>query len=328
VSTRQRPRVLLRHGELDPLDRFGPHPRRHRARAQPVAEPDQRALAVLGDAPRRRHPEAIVEDLVAQPAVVAGRLDRLHEVVHRQVALAGEVAEVPRPLQQVHVYLRCVGELHEADPVGRDRPDRIARQLARQRMPAVEDQPDRAMVGPPHDLPGVTVVADVAAPGQRLEADLDAETLRDLAERPQVVGRPVDTADRRRRDVGADEDPRGAQLAHQLELAPRPLQAARPLRFRHALEVAERLEGDYLEAVVGDHRADLCRGALVREHVRLEQLHPLEPGRGNGAQLLGQRAAERDRRDREPHASSVSARRSTASSTGRPWKIVTACSPW
>ena len=52
----------------------------------------------------------------------------------------------------------------------------------------------------------------------------------------------------------------GAELVHQLELALRPLEAARALRLGHALEVAERLEGDDLEPVVAHHAARSPRG--------------------------------------------------------------------
>ena len=118
---------------------------------------------------------------------------------------------MPRPLQQVHRHPRRVGELHEGDPVGRDRADRVDRQPARQDVEAVEDDPEPPVVGTPHHLPGVAVVADVPAPGQRLEADLDAEAVGDLRELAQVGRRPVDAAERQRRDVGADEDRRRAR---------------------------------------------------------------------------------------------------------------------
>ena len=178
----------------------------HPPRMHPVVEPDQRPLPVLGDAPRRGHAEAVVEDLVAEPAVVAGGQHRRHELVDRQVPLPREVAEVPRPLQQVHVHPRRVRQLHEGHPVRRDRPDRVARQPPRQHVPAVEDHPHRRMVRPPHDLPGVAIVGDMPPPGQRLEPHLDAEPLRDLPELAQIRRRPVDPAEARRRDVGADED--------------------------------------------------------------------------------------------------------------------------
>ena len=327
-SGRQPLGLVLGDGELDPLDRLRRGAGRHGAGAHAVHQPDQRPLAVLGDALRRGHAEAVVEDLERQPAVVAGGQHRLEEVADRQVALAGKVAEVARPLQQVHVHARRVGELDEGHAVGGDRADRVAGQAARQDVPAVEDQPDRGVVGAAHDLPRVAVVGDVAAPGQRLEPDLDAEAAGDVAHRAQVLGRAVDAALRRGRDVGADEDTVGAELGHQPELAPRALETARALRLGHALEVAERLEGDDVEAVVADDPPDLARRGLVRQHVGLEDLDPLEAGAGDGGELLGQRAAERDGGDGKPHASSVRAWRSRASSMGRPWKIPKAWSPW
>ncbi len=189
--------------------------------------------------------------------------------------------------------------------------------------------PTRGMVGAAHDLPGVAIVPDVPAPGQRLEADVDAEALGDPAQFAQVVGRPVDAAERQRRDVGADQDARGPELVHQRELAPRPLEAARALRLGHALEVAERLEGDDLEAGVAHHPADLGGRAVMRQHVGLEDLHALEARRARSrpASPTASRRARRWRSRTSSQASS-SAARSVASSIGRPWKIAKACRPW
>ena len=259
--------------------------------------------------------------IVAEPAVVACRLHRAHEVVHRQVALAREVAEVPRPLQQVHVHLRGVGELHEGDPVRRNPAHRVGRQATGQNVPAVENDADPGVVGAANDLPGVAVVEDVTAPGQRLEAHLDAEAVGDAAQIAQVVRRPVDAAEAERRDVGADEDGASAQIVHQSEFALRPFETTGALRLGHSLEIAKRLEGDDLEAVVAHHRGDLGGSALVRKHVGLENLDAFETGRSDRGQLLGQAAAQRDSGDGESHVSSWRAWRSVFSSISRPWKI-------
>ena len=48
------------------------------------------------------------------------------------------------------------------------------RKRRRQRVEAVENDPDRLVIGAAHDLPGVAIVVDVTPPGQRLEADAQA----------------------------------------------------------------------------------------------------------------------------------------------------------
>ena len=77
----------------------------------------------------------------------------------------------------------------------------------------VEDQADVRVVGAAHDLPGVAMVVDVPAPGERLVADAQAARRRPLAELAEVVGGAVDAAERDRRDVGADQHQVGAELA-------------------------------------------------------------------------------------------------------------------
>jgi hypothetical protein len=57
---------------------------------------------------------------------------------------------------------------------------------------AVENETNGSVVGAAHDLPGVTIVADVAAPGERLEAHAQAACLGLLAELAEIVGGAVD----------------------------------------------------------------------------------------------------------------------------------------
>ena len=68
------------------------------------------------------------------------------------------------------------------------------------------------MIGAPHDLPGVAVVVDVAAPGQRLVADAQAALGGALAELAEIIGGAVDAAERGRRDVAADQQQIGAAV--------------------------------------------------------------------------------------------------------------------
>ena len=144
-------------------------------------------------------------------------------------------------------------------------------------MEAVEDEADARVVGAADDLPGVAVVADVAAPGERLEADADAAGAGAVPELAEVGGGAVDAAERDRGGVRADEDQVGAELAHQVELALGAVEGAGALRLGHALEVAERLEEGEREAGVADHAADLGRGGVVGERSASKISTPSKP---------------------------------------------------
>ena len=270
-----------------------------------IHQVDERAVAVDGDGAGRAATELVVEDLERQPAVVAGGRDRREEALHGQVALAGHVAVVPAPLQQVHVEGRRVGKLDEEELVGGDRADGIRVELARERVEAVEDQADARVIRAADDLPGVAVIVDVAAPGQRLEPDADAAGGGALAKRAQVGGGAIDAAERDRRGVRADEDQVGAELAHQVELALGTVEGAAALGLGHSLEIAERLEEGKLQPRVADHGADLGRGGVVGQEVGLEDLDALEASGGNGGELLAEVTADRDGGNGCLHAASL-----------------------
>ncbi len=281
--------------ELDELDPAHPNALRHRGNVDRdvglgadhlVHQVDQRAAAIDGDRLGRAAAELVVEDLERQRPVIAGGGDGAHEVGDRQIALARHVAEVAAPVEQVHVDARSVGELHDEDAIAGDGADRPDVDAPRQRVEGIEDQPDVRMIGAAHDLPGVAMVVDVAAPGQRLVADAKAASRRPLAELAEIVGGAVDAAERERRDVGADEHQVGAELLHQVELALGPIEGARPLRLRQALEIAERLEQRDLEPVVAHHAADLRWRAVEGEEVVLEDLDAVETGRRDRCELL------------------------------------------
>ena len=172
---------------------------------------------------------------------------------------------------------------------------------AREDVEAVERQPDRRVVGAPHHLPGVAVIVDVTAPGQRLEADLDAALAGALAELAEVGGGAIDAALRVGRDVAADHHQVAAELAHQVELALGAREGAAALRLRHALEIAERLECDDLQAERGDHARDVARRAVKRQQIAFENFHAGEARGGDRFELFGQSAAERNRCDRGLH---------------------------
>src|SRR5262249_38713067 len=214
-----------------------------------------------------------------------------------EVALAGEAAEVTTPRDDVHLQPRRVRELHERDLVGRDRPDRSEWRLAREDVEAVEGQSNRWMVGPAYHLPGVAVVVDVAAPGQRLEAEPDAALGSAFAEFVEIGGGAVDATLRVGCNVAANHHQVAAELAHQIEFAFGPRECARPLRLRHAFEIAEWLERDDLEAERADQPRDVARRAVEGEKIALEQFHADEASRGGRLKLFGQSTAQRNGRD-------------------------------
>ncbi len=201
---------------------------------------------------------------------------------------------MPAPGEDVEFELRRVGQLHQEDLVGRDRADRTGRKLRRQRVKAVEDDADRLVIGAPHDLPGVAMVADVASPGERLIADAQAAPRSELAQFAKISGGAIDATERNRRHAAADQEQVGLQLLHQVELALGSGETARPLRLGHALEIAKRLERADRKPEIAAALPDLAGTGAKRQQVVLEDLDRVEPGSGNGAELLVKRAAERD----------------------------------
>jgi len=128
----------------------------------------------------------VVEDLERQRAGIARTQHLLEKIRDVELALAGKVAVVPRPLQHVHRQQRRVGHLQEEDALARDRRDagRIVPQ--RQGVKAVEDEAEMRMVSLHDDLPGLSVKAHVAAPGERLVADAQVSPGGALGQRMQL----------------------------------------------------------------------------------------------------------------------------------------------
>ena len=162
------------------------------------------------------------------------------------------------------------------------------------------------MIGPAHHLPGVAMVVDVAAPGEGLVADPDAVPGGPVAEFAKIGRRPVDTAERDGRGVGADEHQVGSQLAHQIELSLGPVEVARAMRLGHAFEVPEWLEERDLQARLAHHAANLGRGGIERQQVVLEDLDAVEASCRDRSELLFEVAAYRDGRDRSLHGDNSS----------------------
>ena len=142
------------------------------------------------------------------------------------------------------------------------------------------------MVGAAHDFPGVAMIVDVPAPGERLVADAQTALGRPLAKFAEILGGAVDAAERHRRDVGADQHQIGAELLHDVELALGAIEGAAALRLGQAFEIAKRLEQGDREPGVAHHPADLARRSVEGEEVVFENLDAVEAGRGDGRQLF------------------------------------------
>ena len=60
----------------------------------------------------------VAEHLQRQRAAIAGGEHRSQEVRNRQLPLPGRIPGVTAPGERVHRQARCVGKLHEEDPLG------------------------------------------------------------------------------------------------------------------------------------------------------------------------------------------------------------------
>ena len=116
--------------------------------------------------------------------------------------------------------------------------------------------------------------------------------------------RTLDAAQRLGRHVAADHQEVAAELLHDVELAFGAGKDALALAVRHALEVAERLQGDDIEAELAAGVAHVGRRAAEGHEIVLEDLHGVELGGRDGFQFLAQGATQRYRRDRGLHESS------------------------
>ena len=154
-------------------------------------------MAITRDGARRAAAELIVEDLQRQEARIAGSRHGTHEVNDRQVSFARHVAEVSTPVERIHLDQRRVGQLDDENAIARDRPDGVDVDLARQRVKTVEDQTDRRMVGAAHDFPGIAMVIDVTAPGQRFVSHTQSAPSGAFAKLVEVGRRAVDAPERR-----------------------------------------------------------------------------------------------------------------------------------
>lgn len=190
-------------------------------------------------------------------------------------------------------------------------------------MEGIEHDADIVAAGAAHDLPGVAVVVDMAAPGQRLVADLDAAPGGAFPELREIAGEPVDAGKGLRRDGGADEEQVAAEFLQQVEFPLGPVEGLLAPRLRHALEIAEGLAGDDRQPEIGADSADLGGRAGKGDQVVLKNLDRGEAGRGDGLEFFAQGAGDTNCRDRGDHAdasagSLATARRSSGVVEGRP----------
>ena len=159
------------HGQLGEREALGARGGRHGGGAHLLAQGQQRAARVDGDAVGLGLAEVVVEDLQRPRPVVARGLHVAHEGGQVEPALAREAAVVAAPLEHVHAQHGRVGQLQEEDLVAGDALDLRRVAAAREDVERVQAGAQRGMVRALHDRPGVAVVADVPPPGQRLEGD-------------------------------------------------------------------------------------------------------------------------------------------------------------
>ena len=205
---------------------------------------------------------------------------------------------MPAPGQHVETKLRRVRKLHQKYLVRRNRLYRGNRKCRRQRVETIENDPNRLVIGAADDLPGVAIVVDVTSPGERLEADAHAMRSRKFAQGVEIRRGAINSPERGRRNIAADQQQIGLQFLHKVELVPCAGEVTGALRLGHALEIAKRLERANGETEVAAELPDVAGASVERQQVILENLDRVEAGAGDGAQLFIKRAAQRDSGDR------------------------------
>ena len=218
-----------------------------------------------------------------------------------EVPLPGEDPVVAGPGQHVHAQQRRVGQLHEEDLLRRDVLDRRRVPAPGEDVEAVQAGAHTGVVGEVHDPLGPLEVVDEPPPRERLVGQAHAVALGQLPEPAQLGGHELVVVDLGRGHVGAHEHGADAQPLHQPELGPGPAQVGgEPLR-PHGVGVAEGLVEVQAQAEVRGEPADLLGGGGRDHEVLLEDLDPVEAGRGGGVQLLLEGSREADGGDGRPH---------------------------
>src|SRR3546814_9469615 len=156
------------------------------------------------------------------------------------------------------------------------------------------------MIGTSHDLPRVTMVGYVSAPGEGFVADPQAALAGPCPQFAKVFRGTIDAAKRCRRHVRADEHQIGAERLHDVELAFGAVEGPGALRFRKAFKIPERLENGDAGARVPHHLPDLAGAGGIGEEVVLEDLDAVEARLADRLELLPQVAGKRYRRNARP----------------------------
>ena len=123
-------------------------------------------------------------------------------------------------------------------------------------------------------------------PGQCLESNFQAALGRAFAKFAEIGCRAIDAAARFRRDVAAHQQRGATELLHQIELSLGAIEGAPPLRIRHALEVAKRLERDQGQAKIRDLFGDFDWRAGIGQQIVFQDLDAAKACGGNRLQLL------------------------------------------
>ena len=134
-------------------------------------------------------------------------------------------------------------------------------------------------------------------PGQRLKADTQVARGSQFAESMEIRSRPINSPERDRRDIAADQQQIGSQFLHQVELVLRTYEVAPALRLGHSLEITERLERANAKAKVAAEPPNVAGAAVERQQVVLENLDRVEASAGDARSFV-ERATHRDGGDR------------------------------
>src|SRR6202171_6265116 len=107
-------------------------------------------------------------------------------------------------------------------------------------MKTVENDTDRFVVGASHDLPCIAIIVDMPSPGERLEADAQTAPGSQLAEITKIGGGPIDSSERGRGKIAAEQQQVGLQFLHHVEFAFGSRKIAGGVRLGRALGISAR----------------------------------------------------------------------------------------
>src|SRR5579864_6607487 len=199
------------------------------------------------------------------------------------------------PREWIHLQSWRIRQLNEEDFLTGNVLDarRVIRK--RERVKAVDADPERGVIGPAHQVPGFSIRAYVSTPGQGFIGDADAAFSRALRRSMQLPGGALRIAQRLGRNVGAHQQHGRAEFDHDVEFALDPIEVLSEDLVGDALQVTKWLEQIDAETQILGELADLPRGSSGIDQVVFEDLDAIESSRGDGPQLVLQGAAERDR---------------------------------